>query len=229
MMRQIYLPNKRQQSGLTLIELVVAIAICVIPILGAGVLLAGSSRTWQQIYDDAHSPARQDAFAIMASIQRIGRQANVLNYNVYRIHGNAFLKATPSQGQIIAAGQAVEFRYWQENFDPQNADSEVLELDNTGTHYALYYLDGQQLRVDFGEVVSGIGGVHNNQRNTSNIIESRVLSEHVDIGRNINIFNHIMTAGQGSGCVNTDITLTDDDGVTVNVKFSTLIRSAWPR
>jgi hypothetical protein len=38
-----------------------------------------------------------------------------------------------------------------------------------------------------------------------------------------------MVGGQGGGCLNTDLSLTDDQGISVNIKFSTLIRSAWPR
>ena len=223
---------KRQNirnKGFTLLEMTLAVALSAIPMLAVGILLSGSSRTWQRIYDDAHSPARQDAFAIMASIQRIGRQANVLNYTIYRINGNAFLPAKPAQGQTTAAGQALELRYWADAFDPQNADSDILEMDNTGTHYALYYLDGRKLMVDYGQVVNATGGVRNNNRNTNNIIATHTLSDNVDIQRNINIFHHMTSGGQGSGCINTDITLSDDDGVTVDVKFSTLIRSAWPR
>jgi hypothetical protein len=165
----------------------------------------------------------------MASMQQFARRSNVLNYQIYRITGNSFTKAVPPANQSLAAGQAVEFRYWDERFNPANPNSDLLEPDNTGTHYALYYLDGRHLKVDFGRVVNGIGGVRNNSRNTANLIETHILSRNVDIQKNINIFNHTVTAGQGSGCVNADVTLSDDNNVTVEVKFSTLLRTAWPR
>lgn len=217
------------RRGFTLIEVTVVIAIAAIPLLAFGILMSGSARAWHRIYDDLLSDARVDAYVVMASLQQFGRRANLLRYNVHRITGSAFTKAQPVTGQSYAFGQALELLYWDEPFDPTDLDTAIIELDNTGTHYALYYLEGRQLKVDFGRVVNGIGGVHNNTRNTANLVETRILSENVDIQRNVNIFNHAVSAGQGSGCINTDLTLTDENGITVEVKFSTLIRLAWPR
>lgn len=221
------LPARRR--AFTLIEMVIVIAVAAIPITAVGVLLAGASRSWQKIYDESMSPARQDGYVIMASLQRFGRQANLTGYTIYRISGSTFSKATPLFGQVIAAGQAVEFRYWQDTFNPADPDIEVLDITNTGSHYALYYLDGRALKADFGRVIDGVGGVYGNSRQTAGLEETQVLSEHVNISNNIDIFNHIMLGGQGSGCVNTNLILADETGVSVELKFSTLIRSAWPR
>jgi prepilin-type N-terminal cleavage/methylation domain-containing protein len=218
-----------RQRGFTLVEVTVVILIAAIPMLAVGVLLSGASRAWQHIYDDSRSPARLDAYAVMASLQTFGRQANLAGYTVYRVSGNSFVKAVPPSGQDTAIGQAVEFWYWKEPFNPAEPDTQILDINNAGTHYALYYLDGSNLKVDFGQVVNGVGGVRNNARHTAALLETQRLSENVDISKNINIFNHTMLGGQGNGCVNTDLTLTDDQGVTVEVKFTTLIRSAWPR
>jgi type II secretory pathway pseudopilin PulG len=218
-----------RRQGFTLIEVVVVVLIAAIPMIAVGILLSGASRSWQRIYDDSRSQSRQDAYAIMASLQRFGRQSNQANYTVYRITNNTFSAAIPASGQDLAVGQAVEFRYWQDPFNPADPDDEAIEVSNTGTHYVLYYLDGNKLKVDFGRVVNGVGAVRNNARQTGNLTETQVLSENIDTSRNINIFNHVMLGGQGSGCVNTDLTLTDEQGISVEVKFSTLIRPAWPR
>lgn len=217
------------RCGFTLMEVLVVIAIAVIPVTAVGILMVGASRSWQKIYDGSQSAARQDAYVIAASLQRFGRQSNLAGYNIYRITNSTFSKAMPSSGQDVAIGQAVEFWYWQDSFNPAEPDAEVLDVSNTGSHYALYYLEGRSLKVDFGHVVDGVGGVRNNSRQTAGLIETQVLSQHVDITKNINIFNHAMLGGQGSGCVNTDMVLTDTNGVSIEVKFSTLIRSAWPR
>ncbi|NLW84070.1 MAG: type II secretion system protein [Phycisphaerae bacterium] len=217
------------RRGFTLIEVTVVIAIAAIPLLAFGILMSGSARAWNRIYGDLQSDARVDAYVVMASLQQFGRRSNLLRYDIYRITGSTFSKATPPSNQLYAVGQALEIWYWDGQFDPADPDAEILELDNTGTHYALYYLDGRQLKVDFGRVVNGVGGVRNNARHTANLAETRVLSENVNIQRNINIFNHAVSAGRGSGCINTDLILTDNNGITVEVKFSTLIRLAWPR
>ena len=218
-----------RRAGFTLIEMAIVVAIAAIPLFAVGVLLSGSSRSWQRIYNDSRSEARLDAYAAMTSLQQIGRQANLVNYTVYRITGASFIKATPPSGINIATGQAVEFRYWQDAFNPANPDVKTIEESNTGTHYALYYLDGKELKVDFGQVVNGVGGVQNNARQTAAVTRTQILSKNVDLSKNINIFNHTMVGGQGGGCLNTDLSLTDDQGISVNIKFSTLIRSAWPR
>ena len=224
-----YLTVRSRRQGFTLIEVVVATLIAAIPLTAISVLLFGASRSWQRIYDDSRSQARLDGYAMMMSFQRFGRQANLSNYKVYRISANSFTEALPLSGEDSAVGQAVEFKYWQDTFDPASADLETIEVYNTGTHYALYYLDGKKLKVDFGRVVNGSGGIKNNSRQTANLIETQIISENVDTSKNINIFNHTMLGGQGSGWVNTGLSLTDEQGMSVEVRFSTLIRSAWPR
>ncbi|MGH2271589.1 prepilin-type N-terminal cleavage/methylation domain-containing protein [Anaerohalosphaeraceae bacterium U12dextr] len=219
----------RTRSGFSLIELLIAIAIIAIPLAAIGALLAGTSRSWQRLYNDTHSPIRQDALALMASIQKIGRQSNLTNYVIYTIKNNTFTPAVPPSGQSIASGQAVEFRFWQDGFDPQKPADNIFEDDNTGTHYALFYLDGSALKLDIGRVVNGVGAVANKTRQTAHILTSQVLTQQVDTAANSAVFSHVMSGGQGSGCVNTKIILTDEKKNSIEILFGTLLRSAWPR
>lgn len=215
--------------GFTLVEVVVVIALAAILVLSVGVLLAGNARISQNVWLRSQNPLHHDAMAIMASIQSYGRRANLGAYTIYKIQGSAFSKAAPPTGSSIAAGQALEVWYWQDNYNPQTADAGILENSNLGTHYALYYLDGKTLKVDFGAVVNGVGGVENNKRRTSGIQQTQILTEWVNIDKNINIFNHQMNAGKGAGCINTDISLKHSSGAELDVRFSTLLRSLWPR
>jgi prepilin-type N-terminal cleavage/methylation domain-containing protein len=219
----------RTRTGFTLIELSIAIAICAIPIVAVTMLLSGSSRSWKTIYDDANSKIRLDSLAVMTSLQHTGRQANLVNYTVYKINNSSFTVAAPLSGEDVAEGQAVEFRYWLSTFDPANPPPDVFEYSNTGDGYALYYLDGDELRLDRGRVVNGIGGIKNGSRQTANIDSSQLLAENVDTSQSPVIFSHIMSGGQGSGCINTNLTLTDDENQTIEIKFATLLREAWPR
>jgi prepilin-type N-terminal cleavage/methylation domain-containing protein len=229
--RMISTDSKKIQhsAGFTLIEMLIVIAIAAIPIIAVGTLLSGSARGWQNIYNDTNSDIQQDAAAVLASLQTFGRQANITNYQVYKIQNNAFTVAVPPNGQTVAVGQAVEFRYWQDSFDPANPGSNLLDSANTGTNYVLYYLDGNQLKADFGAVINGVGGVTNNARRTANITSTQILARNVNIPKTPSLFSHTIVGGVGSGCVNTDLTLTNQQNVSVDVTFATMLRSAWPR
>lgn len=221
--------NVPRQTGFTLIELLIVILIAAIPIVAVGILLSGASRGWQKIYNETNGPIRQDAAAVMVSLQTFGRQANILNYQIYTINSGAYGIATAPVGQTIASGRAVEFRYWKTLFDPANPGINELNVDNAGTDYALYYLDKNELKVDFGKVAGGIGGVSSGSRQTGNIMSTQTLAQNVDLVKTSRLFSHTVVAGQGNGCVNTDLTLTNTEGVTIEIMFATMLRSAWPR
>lgn len=221
--------KNHRTSAFSLIELLVAISIVAIPIIAVGILLSGASRGWERIYEDTNSPIRADAMAVMASLQNFGRQANVSNYQVYEIENDVYTVAVPPNGQTTASGQAVEFRYWQETFDPATADNDSLDTSNTGTHYALYYLQDDELKVDFGQVVNDIGAVSGGDRQTDHILSTQTLAHDVNLGQTTRLFSHTVVAGQGNGCINTELTLTNDEAITIEIIFATMLRSAWPR
>jgi prepilin-type N-terminal cleavage/methylation domain-containing protein len=229
MTRPLSIKTFHRTKAFSLIEMMVAIAIVAIPILAVGILLSGASRGWEKIYEDTNSPVRQDAMAIMASLQNFGRQANICNYQVYTIKTGVYAIAVPPNGQTTAIGQAVEFRYWQDTFNPAAPAANLLDTNNTGTHYTLYYLDGTELKVDFGKVVNGIGGVNGGARQTANIISSQTLARDVDLVNTTQLFSHTVVGGQGNGCINTELTLTNVDKISIEIKFATMLRAAWPR
>lgn len=229
MSRQLHLKKVSRTRAFTLIELIVAITIVAIPIIAVGILLTGASRGWEQIYQDVNSPVRQDAVAVMASLQNFGRQANIANYELYNVENSVFTPAVPPNGQTVASGEAVEFRYWQTTFNPADPGDDPLNVDNTGTHYALFYLDGDQIKVDFGQVVDGVGAVSGGSRQEDNIISSQILARDVNLAETTRLFSHTVSGGKGNGCVNTELTLTNDEGINIEIKFATMLRSAWPR
>ncbi|MBN1125853.1 MAG: prepilin-type N-terminal cleavage/methylation domain-containing protein [Sedimentisphaerales bacterium] len=212
-------------GGFTLVELIITVVIAAIPIFAIGTLLVGAQQGWQDSYNSVHKEIQQDALATMTTFGNIGRKSNRSNYKVYRIIQGAFIEATPASGDTLATGQAVEMHYWEN--PPASLDLDMLDTTNTGTHFALFYLDGDELKVDLGEVVDGIGAVNNGSRTASDV-ETQVLAHNVDT-TNDEIFSHTVIGGDGQGCVRLNLNLEDDDGQRVEVKTATLLRIVWPQ
>lgn len=207
----------------------VVVAILAIPILAVGILAAGGSKSFRQTYNSIHKEIKQDAVAAMTAFSIVGRKSNRSNYQVYTIKNGVYKIAEPAKDEEVAVGQAVEFRYWQDSFDPSNPDEDALAVTNTGTHYALFYLDGQNLKVDYGTVVNGVGGVSGSSRSSGNVLQTVVLSRYVDTTDNTDLFSHTVVGGAGQGSVRMNLLLTDEDGEQAEVKTSTLLRMSWPR
>ncbi len=220
--------KKRNQKALSLVELILAMAMSTILVMAAGVLLLGGSNAFHQMYAATHDPLRQDAIALAAAFKSVGRKSNRTNYTVYEVTGNTFTEAQPDFGQTLAVGQAVEFRFWDAPFYELSQGMAEMDINDTGTHYALFYLKDDELWVDYGEVSDGVGAVQSSTRRTSNI-ESQCLAHDVDTAANTDIFSHDIIGGAGSGCVTLNVTLENDEGKTVDVKTATLLRVAWPQ
>lgn len=221
--------RQRLQKGFTLVELIAAMAAGAILILVMGVLLLGSQNAYQQIYASIHDPIRQDALVITSAFGAVGRKANRHDYTLYTVVNNAFSEATPDVGESIAVGQAVEFRYWDQSFEDMADTQGTMDIEDSGTHYVLFYLVGDELHADYGTVTEDVGGVQNGLRRTGDSVETRVLVRDIDLSENNDIFSHEWIGGVGCGCVNMHMTLENDQGDTVEVKTATLLRVTWPK
>lgn len=219
---------KKRQSGFTLVEVLIVTVIAAIPVIVVGTLLVGGQDSFTETYNAVHKDIQQDALVTMTAFGSVGRKSNKTNYKVYTVQTGAFTEAQPPKYKTIAKGQAVEFRYWQDTYEPGQDDLDILDTTNTGDRYALFYLDGRDLKVDYGEVVNGVGAVSGGKRNQSDI-RTQVLAHNVDIASNDEIFSHTVIAGSGQGSVRMDLMLKDDEGEQVHVKTSVLLRVVWPR
>ncbi len=217
------------QKGFTLVELIAAMAAGAILILVMGVLLLGSQNAYRQIYASVNDPIRQDSLMITSAFGTIGRKSNRHHYNVYSVRNDVFSEAIPGVGQSVAAGQAVEFRYWQDSFEEIAQQQGTVDVDDTGTHFTLFYLSGDELHADYGKIVNGVGGVQNGLRRGGDDVETRVLVRDIDVSGGEEIFSHEWIGGAGSGCVNMHMTLKNDEGDTVEIKTATLLRVTWPK
>ncbi len=224
--------NYRFNSGVTMIEIALAMTLNSIVALAVGVLLIGGNRGWQKIYDSANKEIKQDALVTTLTFGSIGRKANRLSYTIYKVNQSTFLPALPetSDPEEIVSGDAVEFRYWDVALDETDS-SNLMDSSKKATAYALFYIENNQLKIDYGPyppgAVPGDGGI----RNTTGVI-TEVLADNVSIEEDSEVgsFSHTTINGVGQGCVRININLTDPEtNETVKVMTSTLMRNMWPR
>ncbi|MFA5239751.1 MAG: prepilin-type N-terminal cleavage/methylation domain-containing protein [Phycisphaerae bacterium] len=219
--------KRKFHSGVTLIELVVTMAVSLIIISAVTVLLMGGNRGWQQTYDSATKKIKQDAQTVAIKFGSMGRKSNRLGYVIYNINGGTFTPVVPTQPEEVVSGDAVEFRYWDVSLDSSDSH-DLMDVTKTATAYALFYLDGDQLKVDYGAYPPGAvlaGG----DRNTTDITTT-ILADNVSTDPDIGAFSHSTIGGVGQGSIRINITLTDpNDGDSIKVMTATLTRNVWPR
>jgi type II secretory pathway pseudopilin PulG len=226
-----FAPAKQQAgflTGFTLVELTVTMVISLILILAVGIVIVGGQRAWQWTYNTAQKKIKQDAEAVMITFGNVGRKSNRLNYVIYNISGSTFTPALPvGMGEEVVYGDAVEFRYWDVELDLDDT-YDLMNDNKTATAYALFYLDGDQLKIDYGSYPPGAVPSGGGVRNNAGI--SKVLAENVTTDSPDGAFSHTTESKVGQGSVRINITITDPkDGETINVMTATLMRNIWPR
>ncbi len=223
--------QNRFRSGLTVIELIIAMMINVVVVMAVGALLAGGNRTWQNTYDSANKKIRRDALAATVAFGSAGRKANRLGYKIYKVSGDTFTPATATTtGEEVVSGDAVEFRYWDVGLDKTDSYN-LMNVTKTATAYALFYVEGDKLKLDYGPYPPGAVAEGGGYRNVTGVTTT-TLAENVsaDNGSSIGAFSHTTFNGIGQGSVRTNIVLKDpDDGETVRIMTATLMRNIWPR
>lgn len=221
----------RFRPGFTLLELVVTMLISPTLALVVGILLVSGNRAWLRTFDSAHKKIKQDAQVITITFENMARKTNRLDYTIYEVYGNVFAPAVPktSNPQEVVSGDAVEFRYWNVALDETDSYN-VMDVTKTATAYALFYLDGNQLKLDYGPYPPGAVPAGGGGRNTFGVT-TKVLADNVSTGSNtMGAFSHTTLNGVGTGCVRINIILTDpEDNESVKVMTAGLVRSMWPR
>jgi hypothetical protein len=204
--------------------------VAVILVLTVAVLLDGSSRTWLRTYDSVHAAVHEKAEVILSTFGTIGRRANRASYTLYTTTLGLFLPALPDvlHPDAVVSGNAVEFRYWDVPLDATDSHN-LVDTSKLATAYALFYLDGHQLKVDYGPYPPGAVLLGAGVRNTTGVT-TVVLADHVNVNGTDVPFTHNTVAGVGQGSVRLNVTLTDPNtGDTVKVMTTAFLRNAWPR
>lgn len=222
-----YSTVKAVRSGLSLIELLITMVVSSVLVLAVGVLLVGGQRSWQRTYDQANSKMQQDSQAVMYAWGSVGRKSNRRGYTVYNKSDSSYSVSPPltSNPEEVVYGDAVEFHYWS----AAAPDANLLDVTNTGTDYAFFYIDGDELKVDYGTCPPGAVPGGSGSRNTSGITTT-VLARNV-VPHPSGAFSHTMVGGVGQGCVRINIVLEDeeDSREELQILTATLARNIWPR
>jgi hypothetical protein len=226
------LPAKagRLLPAFTLIELVISMCAALIVILSTGILLVSGNRIWFNTYASVHSKIKQDAISTMLAFGKMGRMSNRLNYRIYKVSGDTLTPALPASKTDVevVSGDAVEFRYWDVELDSSDSHN-LLDPDKTATAYALFYLDGSVLKIDYGPYPPGAAPDGGGIRNTAGIT-TMVLAENITKPDKIGAFSHTVDNNVGKGCVRIDVTLSDPDNKeSVKVMTASMMRNIWPR
>ena len=224
--------SRKFRLALTLVELIITMAIATVIISTVGILLVSGQRAWQKTYNSAHRQIKQDAHDIMVRFSSLARKANRLDYTIYDITDGVFTPALPqtTDPEEVVSGDAVEFRYWDVELDPDDT-YQLMDVTKTATAYAIFYIDGDKLKVDYGPYPPGavpdMGGARNTTGTTT-----IVLAENVSVYQdgNAGAFSHTTLNGVGQGCVRINITLTSpEDNDSIRVRTAAMMRNIWPR
>ena len=217
-------------KAFTLVELVISVVVSLIVILAVGVLLVSGNHIWFSTYDSVHRKIKQDAMDTMITFGQIGRKSNRINYVIYKVSGDTLTPALPvsKTGEEVVWGDAVELRYWDVELDSTDSHK-LLDPAKKATAYALFYLNGDVLKVDYGSYPPGAapagGGIRNNAG-----IKTTVLAENVSKDGKIGIFSHTVVNSVGKGSVRINLVLTDPDTEdSVKVMTASMMRNIWPK
>lgn len=152
----------KSAKGIALMELVVAIVISIIPISLAGILLVSGQQNWNQTYKIANSVRAVEAHAATLLLGKIGRRSDRNSSSIFLGKAAPALSTSPS-GNTLLCGDSILFKYWTDQSLQKKRKNQNVSLF-APTEYAYFYLDGNQLKVDYGFLKTD--GSPNKARNT---------------------------------------------------------------
>jgi len=222
-----------RRTGVVLTEVIITSAVSLAVVFAVGALLVGGNRAWLNTYDAAFNKMKTDSLVLTTTFGNVGRKSNRLCYKIYNVANGIFVPAAPkTSGSEVVSGSAVEFRYWDVDLDASDTH-DLMDTDKTATAYALFYLHGNTLKVDYGPCPPGAvpdsatGGPRNAAGVTTTVLAENVAADSTSA---IGAFSHTTINGVGQGCVRINIVLTDPDSDdTLKITTATLLRNVWPR
>jgi len=132
--------KQKFRLGVVLAELIIAIAVSVIPISLVAVLLYSGHCNWGQTYVAANRQIEIDGQNAVTVFGRIGRKSDRTNTLIDSV-------TETTAGSIF--GEAVEFRYWADK-PLKRAFGSKTGASEPANEYARFYLDNNKLKIDYG-------------------------------------------------------------------------------
>jgi hypothetical protein len=205
----------KSAKGVALMELVVAIVISVIPVSLVGILLVSGQQNWHQTYKIANSIMAVEAQAATVVFGQVGRRSDRNASSIFLGKAGPALSTSPS-GNTLVYGDGIQFKYCTDQSLKKKRKNQNVDLF-TPTEYACFYLNRNQLKVDYGYLKTG--GSPDKPRNTV-VIANNVTS--VQFSRSV--VNNVKLP-----TVRMKLTLKEDmqdiDSKTFTVSTATLMRN----
>jgi len=212
---------QKSRSGFTLIEVIITMVMTAMIVVTAGMLIQSGYRSWNRSFRNANCESRLGGIDATTALGAIGRKSNRVEYYVYNVSDSTFTQALPvTDPEEVVLGDAVELRYWNDSLQ-----MDYMDPNKTATSYALFYLDGDQLKVDYGDYPPGAINTEGH-RNTAD--STVTLASDVTYLR----FSHTTRnlAGDGKGCVRMKLTIRDPDtGDFRTYIAASMLRNVWPQ
>lgn len=215
----------RKNSGFTLAELTLAMALSMIIILGVSSVLVSGITSFDKLWNYINREASVDSDVFTIKFGSIGRKSNRTQYKLYTANHGVYTEALPtsSPSEQIVRGDAVEFIYWDVPLDATDSYG-LMDITKYGTASALFYVEDGDLKVDYNRYPSSAipigGGTRKNPDSTE------VLVRNIDWAE----FSHSTINSQGQGCVRASLHITDEYGHdTAILKSAVYPRNKWPR
>ncbi len=221
-----------KRNGLTLIELMTATVISVMVMLTVAILVESGQKSWNKSYNAANCQSQLDSISAISSFGGFGRRSNKKDYYVYSVAGTGS-NTTYTQVMPVAnpeenlTGHAVEFRYWSGSLT-----AAMMAPTSVADSYAFFYVDSNQLKVDFGQT-TGTGGITGgainaaHHRVTGTGLNTVILASYVTSVT----FTHTTKdmAGDGYGSVRMQLVINNPaDNQTKTFLAATCLRNIWP-
>ena len=209
--------SRRFRKGISLIELVVAIGISVIPISTVAILLVSSLNSINKTYTIANRRIENDGQDATVVFGKIGRKSIPETCTISSLTGRP--RASSVSASTVISGSSIMFGY--NTIDISTIDTSKIKINRSSRNnvkpsslgameYAFFYLNRQEnkLKVDYS--------------NGGSVTKTVVLADNVmDVRFSRTIMNNTQ-----QGCVRMEMTLKDPvDGKLFTVMASTLLRS----
>lgn len=203
-----------KKSGFTILEMAITIVISSIIILAAATVMGSSQRGWNRLWNTIHSKIRSDSDNFGITFGAIGRKSNRNGYKLYVVEDDSFTEATDDDGDEVILGDSVEFVYWDVDFEEASETARQSLLASTGNRYALFYIDGTDLKVDYGiNPPAIVGNSRKNPQSTVTVAENLQSVE----------FSH-----ENTGCIRAKIVFEEDqNNREIEIVTSTYLRTEW--